>query len=1080
MIMTKLILFVFLSSLTTLLSGQINARLFQYPDVSETQITFCYAGDIWVVPKTGGTAVKLSSPAGEETYPKFSPDGKTIAFSGNYNGNTDVYTIPVEGGIPTCLTYHGYPDRVVDWYPDGSKIIFASRRKSGKERFNQFYFTGTENGLPVKLPMEHAEYGSISKDGKTIVFTDKSRLTRTWKRYRGGTAPDIWLMNLETLDAEKIAKSDANDELPMIKGDKVYFLSDRGDAKRFNLWVYNINSKKVRQLTSFTDYDVHFPSMGPKDIVFEAEGKLYLFNLKNEKYNEVKINVVNDYRSLIPKTVKVKDLIQHAWISHDGKRVAFEARGDIFSVPAEHGYVTDLTRTSGVAERFPAWSPNGKYLAYWSDKSGEYQLILKDLKENTERTITSFESGYRYQPYWSPNSKMLVFIDQAMKIRLIMIETGEIVTIDKMLFQYHGNLSQFKVSWDANSRWITYGKDTPKRSHAIALYDVKNRKLHQVTSGFYDDYTPAFDPEGKYLFFLTNRYFAPKYSDMDNTFIYTGSTMLAAVPLTSEIKSPVAARNDDTEIKSDKKKEEKKKKDKSNDKGKDKEKTSKEKKKETKIELEGFEHRLVLLPISHGDYSDLSALTGKVLYMTGDELKYYDLKKREEKSIIKGIQGYQVSADGKKILTRKKSSWYIIDPAPGQKTDKPLPVDDMQMVVDPKKEWKQIFTDAWRLERDFFYDKNMHGVDWQGVYDQYLPLLEQCVTRWDVNFVLGEMIGELSSSHSYKGGGDTEHSKHMSVGYLGVDYEVKDGYYRIKHIVDGARWDAEKRSPLKAPGVDVNEGDYILAVNGIDLDISRSPYAAFRGLSGKTIELLVNNKPDKKGAEKVIVKTMSDEYRLRNLEWINTKRKRVEEATNGQAGYIFVPSTGIDGQNELVRQFMGQWNKPALIIDERFNNGGQIPDRFIELLNRKPLAYWAVRDGQDWQYPPVAHFGPQVMLINGWSGSGGDAFPAYFRKAKLGELIGTRTWGGLIGISGAPQLIDGGVVTVPTFRMYDPDTGEWFKEGHGVDPDIEVDEDAGKLAKGIDPQLEKAIEVIRKKLETEPYIKPARPAYEVR
>ncbi len=1080
--MKKLFTLLFASIFTSFTFGQINARLFQYPDVSDTQITFSYGGDIWIVSKDGGSAVRLSSPTGKETFPKFSPDGKTIAFSGNYNGNTDVYTISTEGGIPKRLTYHGYPDRVVNWYPDGTKILFASRRKSGKERFNQFYFTGTDNGLPIKLPFEHAEYGSISKDGKTIAFTDKSRLTRTWKRYRGGTAPDIWLMNMETLKAEKIAKNDANDELPMITGNKVFFLSDRGNAKRFNLWVYDITSKEVKQLTKFTDYDVHFPSMGPEDIVFEAGGKLYLFNLNTNEHKEIIISVVTDYRPLLTKTVNVKNYIQNSCISYDGKRVIFEARGDIFSVPAEHGYVSNLTQTSGVAERFPSWSPNGEFLAYWSDKNGEYQLILKDLKDNSNKSITSYTDGYRYQTFWSPDSKKLVFIDQAMNIKMLLIETGEQVTIDKMLFQMHYGLSNFSVNWDANSQWITYAKDTPKRSQAIALYDVKNKTVHQVTSGYYNDFSPAFDIDGKYLYFLTNRHFNPKYSDFDNSFIYSESTMLAAVPLTKSIKSPLAARNDKTEIKKDKK-DSKDSNDDDDDDDKDKksDKDKKRKKKDTKIELSGFEHRIVLLPPTHGDYRSVSTVSEKILYISGgNELKYYDLKKREEKSIIKGIRGYQLSADGKKILIQKGSSWYIISPNPDQKSDKALPVNNMQMTINPKEEWKQIFTDAWRLERDFFYDKNMHGVDWKGVYNQYLPLLEQCITRWDVNFVLGEMIGELNASHSYKRGGDTEHANSLNVGYLGIDYGVKNDHYFIKHIVNGAVWDAEKRSPLLSSGIEVAEGDYILAVNGNNIDLSQSPYAAFQGLQGKTVELLLNTKPEHKGARKIIVKTMSDEFRIRHLQWIETKRKRVDEATDGRAGYIFVTSTGIDGQNELVRQFMGQWNKPALIIDERFNNGGQIPDRFIELLNRKPLAYWAVRDGQDWQYPPIGHFGPKVMMINGWSGSGGDAFPAYFRKAKLGELVGTRTWGGLIGISGAPQLIDGGSVTVPTFRMYDPDSGEWFREGYGVEPDVEVDEDAGELAKGIDPQLEKAIEVIMKKLETETYKKPQRPNYEIR
>jgi len=1055
--------------------GQIDAKLFQNPDVSKTHITFTYAGDIWVVPKDGGIANRLISPMGQETFPKFSPDGSTIAFSGNYNGNTDVYSISTTGGIPNRITYHGFPERVVDWHPNGKEIIFASRRESGKERFNQFFTIPSNGGIATKMPMEHAENGSLSADGKTIAFTDKSRLTRTWKRYRGGMAADIWVMDLGTNNAEKVAKNIANDELPMINGENIYFMSDRGTSKRFNLWVYNRTDKSVKQLTHYKNFDMHAASMGPEDIVYEAQGKLFIFNLDSNTSKEVKVELVTDQKALMPKTVNASNYIQSGAISPDGNRVVFQARGELFSVPAKDGFIKNLSQTSGAAERFPAWSPNGKMLAYWSDKTGEYQLVIKNLADNTEKTITNFTSGFRYDPQWSPDSKKVVFIDQSMTVQMLMVDTGELVKIDQLLFQYQGGLSNFTVSWDANSQWVAYAKDMPKRSQAIALFNVNNRKTTQVTSGFYNDFSPSFDPDGKYLYFFTNRHFSPNYSSFDNSFIYDNATLLAAVPLTTSTKSPLAEKNDVVKFTEESKPEttDKKKKDK-------KDKSPKATTKSTKIDLNGFENRIVVLPVKPGSYRNMTAASGKVLYQKGPALVYYDLKEREEVEIIKGIQGYILTANQKKILIVQRGKFAIINLAKGQKAKDFLATQNLSMQLNPKEEWRQIYRDAWRLERDYFYDENMHGLDWQVIYDRYLPLIEDCVTRWDVNFVLGEMIGELNASHSYKGGGDTQGSKRMNVGYLGADFEVENGYYKIKHIVKGANWDVKDRSPLAQPGLKVNEGDYIIAVNGVKIDASKEIYAAFQGLGNKTIELTINNKPSATGARNIVIKTLSNEFRIRHLQWIESKRKRVEEATNGEAGYIFVTSTGIDGQNELVRQFMGQWDKPALVIDERFNNGGQIPDRFIELLNRKPLAYWAVRDGKDWVFPPVGHAGPKVMLVNGWSGSGGDAFPAYFRKAKLGTLIGTRTWGGLIGISGAPALIDGGSVTVPTFRMYDPDTGEWFKEGHGVEPDIEVDEDAGQLAKGVDPQLEKAIEVIKDKLKTEPYKKLSHPPVEKR
>ena len=568
---------------------------------------------------------------------------------------------------------------------------------------------------------------------------------------------------------------------------------------------------------------------------------------------------------------------------------------------------------------------------------------------------------------------------------------------------------------------------------------------------------------------------------------YANTTNIAAVSLNPDIPSPLAPRNDEGELKKEEAEEKKEDKNQKEDKDKEKEPDKKEAK-PVEITVEDFESRLVILPPKPGNYNNIQAVEGKILFQrfprtgSGDEanpLVYYDLKEREEKTILGDVDGYRLSADRKKILVWKRQAAAIVDVKPGQKMDKPLRTGELETMVYPQAEWKQIFTDAWRLCRDFFYDPGMHGVNWEAMREQYGGLLEDAVTRWDVNYVIGELIAELNASHTYRGGGDTESATRVGVGYLGVDWEIDSGAYRIAKIIDGAPWDNEARSPLNMADVDIKEGDYILAVNGIPLDISKSPWAAFQGLAGKTIELSVNNKPALEGARKVIVEALRSETRLRNLAWIEKNRKYVEEHSGGRIGYIYVPDTSLGGQNELVRQFSAQFHKDGLIVDERFNSGGQIPDRFIELLKRPALAFWAVRDGQEWQWPPVGHFGPKAMLINGWSGSGGDAFPDYFRKAGLGPLIGMRTWGGLIGMSGVPQLIDGGVVTVPTFRMYDPD-GKWFKEGHGVDPDIEVKEDPALLAKGTDPQLKRAVDEVVRMIEEQPFKKPAQPPYEDR
>jgi tricorn protease len=1073
----------FALSLLQMSFAQVNARMLQYPDVSKTQITFYYGGDLWVAPKEGGTANKLTNAMGQEILPRFSPDGSQIAFSGNYNGNVDIYIVPSKGGMAERVTHHGMFDRMTDWYPDGSKILYTSSMESGKQRFSQFYSVSPKGGMPDKLPVPYGEFGVISPDGKMIAYTPRTRSNRTWKRYRGGMAPDIWIFNLETKASENITDNPANDEFPMWHGNTIYFLSDRNPAKRGNIYAYDVNTKKIRQVTDFTDYDTHFPSIGPDDIVFENGGRLYLLDLATEKYHEVKIDVVTDESTLLPRSENVSKLIKSFWLSPDGNRAVFEARGDLFSVPAENGPVLDLTNSSGSAERFPSWSPNGKYISYWSDKSGEYELYVKDMENpNSDKKLTSFNNGYKYQIYWSPDSKQMAFIDKGMEVYVYNMDKDKLIKVDKEKTLYEGGLENFSVSWSPDSRWVAYPKDLDNNHTAIALFDTKDEKVHQVTSGYYNDMQPVFDPDGKYLFFLTNRNFSPIYSDYENTFVYANATNIAAVSLDKDTLSPLAPKNDSVVIKKD---EEKKKDEK--DKKKDEDKKD-EKSNETKITLDGFESRVIILPPEAGNYTNLQAVKGKVLYLkvppSGSQgekraVVYYDLNKREEKTVIADVNNFTPSADGKKLLISKDGSFFVIDIAPDQKPDKRMPTDQMEMTVVPREEWTQLFNDTWRFERDFFYDPNMHGVDWNLMKERYGKLINSAVTRWDVNYIIGELIAELNSSHTYKGGGDEEKAPSRPVGYLGVDWTLDNGAYKIKKIIKGAEWDSEVRSPLDAPGVDVKEGDYILAVNGIPIDVTKDPWTAFEGLAGKTVELTVNSKPGIEGSHKVLVETLKDETRLRNLAWIEANRKYVDTKTSGKIGYIYVPDTGINGQTELERQFTAQYNKQGLIVDERFNNGGQIPDRFIEMLDRKPLAFFAVRDGIKWQCPTIANFGPKVMLINGWSGSGGDAFPDFFRKAGLGPLIGTRTWGGLIGISGAPGLIDGGGITVPTFRQFNPD-GTWFAEGHGVDPDIKVVDDPTQLANGVDPQLEKGIETVMDLLKKNPPINPEQPPYQNR
>jgi tricorn protease len=1083
-------LFFILASLPVF--AQIDAALFRYPDVSKNQVVFVYANDVWIMSKDGGTAIKLSSPPGGEIMPKFSPDGKQVAFGAIYDGNRDIYVLPVDGGIPKRLTSHGYPDRVIDWTNDGKNILFASRRESGKERFSQFYTVPATGGVETKLPLAYAEYGSYSPDGKQMAVIIRSEVGRNWKRYRGGDNGDIRIYDFEKQQQENISiNSAAADELPMWHENFIYFLSDRGTENRMNIWRYDVVKKSFEQVTKFNDYDVHYPSQGPDDIVFEAGGKLYLFSFATQQQKEIKVSVVTDNTLVKSKTVTVNEYIQHAAISPDGKRVLIEARGDIFSLPAENGYIKDLTMSSGIAERYPSWSPDGKTVAYWSDKSGEYELWTMDpLKENSAKKITNYGAGYRYALAWSPDSKKIAFIDKAGKVKVFYVASAATEDVDQGLFFSHGNMEGFAFSWSPDSRWLAYSRDLENLHNAAFIYDTKDKKTKQVTSGFYSCYNPVFDPEGKYLFLFTSQNFNPIYSDADNTFIYANGSQLAVIGLQKTTESVLNPKNDTVAIKEEEKPAEKKEDKKKTDKKKKDEKADakKEDAKPVVIDFDGMEQRLEILPVSSGNLGLLNATKDKVFYIrfpnTGaadgqPSLKYYDIDKREEKTVMNTVDNYIMSADKEKVLISRSGAWAVISPSEDAKFEKPLRITEMQMTVDPKQEWKQIFTDAWRIERDYFYDPNMHGVNWVQVKDKYMKILEGAVTREDVDFLIGEMIGELNASHTYHGGGDMEKIKTVETGYLGVNWEAAGNYYKVKKIIHGASWDAEIHSPLDMPGVNIKEGDFILAVNGIPVTTEAEPYSAFQGLANKIVELTYNSTASLTGAKTAIVKTLDDEYRLRNLEWIEGMRKRVDEATNGDVGYIFVPSTGYDGQNELMRQFNAQWNKKALIIDERFNNGGQIPDRFIEMLNRTPLSFVATRDGKTWQWPNYANFGPKVMLINGWSGSGGDAFPDYFRKKNLGPLIGTRTWGGLIGISGYPDLVDGGSITAPSFRIFNPD-GTWFKEGHGVDPDIDVDEDLGAMAKGVDVQLERAIIEIKNLLKTKGFTPPKVPAAEVR
>ncbi|TVQ61674.1 MAG: peptidase S41 [Phycisphaerales bacterium] len=1089
--------------------------MIRYPDVSRDLIVFSYANDLWTVPKSGGVATPLASPPGPELFPRFSPDGQTIAFVGNYDGGRDIYTMPVSGGIPTRVTHHPAAEWLTGWTPDG-KILYFKAGLAGMTRKTQLFTVDPQGGMFEQLPPAYGAMGAVSPDGKRLAFTQHTTDNRTWKRYQGGMATHIWVMDLETLEAEQVTNWDGTDTQPMWHGDRLYYLSDEGPQKRLNIWSIDMRNGQRRQVTTHDHHDVKWPSIGPGsrgegEIVYQLGPELRLLNLRSNRSQAVDVTIPGARPQIRPRTVDASNHVQGWGISSTGQRAVFEARGDIWTVPVETGTPRNLTRTSGAAERDPAWSPDGRWIAYFSDETGEYELYVRQSDgRGAARQLTSDHETYFFDPTWSPNSEHIVYNDKAGKIRLTTVESGETTQIDRDPWAYRP-----RYSWSHDSNWIAYSKNSENGLGAIWLYDVVAGEAHQVTGDMFNDSSPTFDRKGDFLYYVSTRDFtSPIYEDVGSTFVYAGLDRVIAVPLRDDVENPFAVKIDEETWKDEDEKDEDKDDAEENgdngengedaengensangedaDNGDDAEADSEAER--LRIDLDGFERRAMMLPIDRGTHRGLSVNDKhQLIYMTGPargmqgswSIHVFDIhakpSDRKPEQVIDNAGSYAMTADGKKLMVALGGNRYaVIDAAKGQRADTVVRASNMEVQINPREEWAQLVRDAWRRHRDFFYVENMHNVDWDGVYDTYSAMLQDATSREDVSFIIAEMISELNVGHAYYWGGDVEPEPARNVGLLGADFELHDGAYRIVRIYEGAAWDVDARGPLSQPGVNVREGDYLLAVDGVEIDTSKDVYAAFLGLAGRPVALTFSDRPeldaDGTNERRVVVEPMRSEASLRYRAWVEDNRRLVEEATDGRVGYVHVPDTGINGQNELFRQFFGQTQTEALVVDERWNGGGQLPNRFIELLNRPRTNYFARRDGKDWPVPADSHQGPKAMLINGLAGSGGDMFPYLFRFHNLGKLIGTRTWGGLVGITGMPPLIDGGYTAVPTFGFYETD-GTWGVEGYGVAPDIEVVDHPTALAKGEDPQLQAAIEHLLEELEAgKGYNRAERPA----
>ncbi|MGW8266127.1 MAG: S41 family peptidase [Longimicrobiales bacterium] len=1052
--------------------AQEEARLLRFPHVHGNTVVFTYAGDLYTVPLEGGEAKRLTSHEGLELFARFSPDGRWIAFSGEYAGTRQVYVIPSTGGEPRQLTFYpdvgpmpprgGYDHLVLDWAPDGSKILVRANRTPFGQRVGRYYLVDPVHGgleVPLEIP-EGASGATFDGSGTRLAYNVKSREWRHWKRYRAGRQQDVWTYDLANHVSERITTDSSTDNFPLWVGDEIYFVSDRDAQEKLNIWVYNTATRTQTQVTTFTEFDVMWPSRGVGGIVFENGGYLYHLDPATKETRKLTVTVTGDFPYTAPYFKTVSDNVESFDISPSGKRVVFVARGELFTVPAENGNIRNISETPAHRERGVTWSPDGKWISFFSDADGNYDLYLmpSDRSAAPTRLVTG-EAMWMDGVQWSRDSRWIAWSDNNNRLRAMDVTAQRLVEIDQT---GTGALDDF--SWSADGKWIAYTKNGENAMSSIWLYSFDTGQKNQVTSGMTDEGSPAFDPKGRFLYFVSARDF--------NFGFGGGSTFrsrIYAATLRADYGHPFPPRSDEEPAVAGEATQE--------------EETAGEA--ALAIDLEGLGDRAMPLPgLDPGSYGGLISTDEGLLYTSGGDLHHYSLEDREAEEIISRIQGFAITPDRKKLAYRAGGSNYgIIDVRPGQDNESGrLDLEGMALHIDPRVEWAQIYHDAWILMRDWFYDPGMHGVDWEAMYRRYLPLIPHVAHRADLDYVITELIGELNVGHAYSNSSPEQpRVDRVDVALLGAEFEADGDRYRIVNIFPGENWQEEYRSPLTEPGIVVNEGDYLIAIDGTEVFTADNPYAFLAGKADRTVEVTVNDRPDSEGARSYTVRPIASELGLRYQEWVRRNAALVDSLSGGRIGYIHLPNTSQPGFRELAEGWQPLHMKEALILDDRYNGGGFIPEDMAFMMGAPLLNLWARRNLDLYTQPAVVHTGPKAMLINGQSSSGGDALPYYFRKLGLGPLIGELTWGGLVGYSGNPGFVDGGGVIAPRFAFVDTE-GNWAVEAEGVapDPGFEVLDVPDEIAAGREPMIERAVQYLLQELEKPQYQRPGKPAGPIR